>query len=130
MARTLRRAGRHVLSVAFDEADGRTAISDLDDAGAAVIAREEASALLGVDLRAQDLAGAHRARFTLARPASALGHGAATRPRARRSPPLAGLAAVGAWLSGSGLERVVSDTVDEAGAGASRGALWGGSAAI
>lgn len=121
--------GRHVLSVAFDEVDGRTAISDLDDAGAAVIAREEASALLGADLRARDVAGAHRARFTLARPASALGHSVATEAARAAIAVTPGLAAVGAWLSGSGLERVVSDTVDEA-ERVRRGALWGGSAAI
>ncbi|MCP2635752.1 FAD-dependent oxidoreductase [Microbacterium sp. HD4P20] len=106
--------GRHVLRVAFGGPDAPPETAHLDDADAAEQALAEASALLGVPLGAHRLLGAHRARFTLAPPASARGRldaSSAVRERIERAP---GVAAVGAWLSGSGLAQVVSDAQKQA----------------
>jgi oxygen-dependent protoporphyrinogen oxidase len=106
--------GRHVLRVAFGGPDAPPATADLDDADAAELALAEASALLGVTLGADRLLGAHRARFTLVPPAAARGRlDAASAARSRIS-RTTGVAAVGAWLSGSGLAQVVSDAQDQA----------------
>jgi oxygen-dependent protoporphyrinogen oxidase len=118
--------GRHVLHVAFDRPAGDAGEQALGDAELVAIAREEASALLGVALDDGDVRGWHRARYALALPASALGHddhAAAVRASVAAVP---GLAAAGGWLSGSGLSRVVAAARDEA--DRVRGAaLWGGS---
>ncbi|WP_169583586.1 MULTISPECIES: FAD-dependent oxidoreductase [Microbacterium] len=114
-------AGRHVLHVAFDgpEASGR------GDADAATVAREEASALLGVDLDAGAVRGSHRAVFPLPLPRSALGHDARAAAVRQAVAGHSGLAAVGAWLAGSSLANVVSATREEA-ERVRRAALWGG----
>ncbi|KRB36773.1 protoporphyrinogen/coproporphyrinogen oxidase [Microbacterium sp. Root180] len=133
--------GRHVLNVAFDRPsapvesrwreldDDGTAAASLPPDGAALaeIARAEASALLGVPLGADAVRGWHRAGFDLPRPASARGHddhATAVRTSVAKLP---GLAAVGAWLSGSGLAQVVADARDEA-ERVRRAALWASSA--
>lgn len=107
------RAGRgiHVLRVSFGTAAQAAATADLDDSAAAALAREEASALLGADL---DVRGAARERFDLPRPASVLGRAEATAAARSAIHAVPGLAAVGAWLSGSGLAQVVPDAVAEA----------------
>ncbi len=117
-------AGRHVVQVAFDRPPGDEGEPARSDAELVAIATEEASALLGVPLG--DVAGWHRARFALPLPASALGHderAAAVRASVAAAP---GLAAVGGWLSGSGLSQVVADARDEADR-VRRAALWGAS---
>lgn len=112
--------GRHVLSVAFDHpvAEGHETIA---------FARDEASALLGVTIDADTVRAAHSARFELAAPASALGHEAATAAVRLRVSSRPGLAAVGAWLAGSGLAQVVADAQSEADR-LRRAVLFGGSA--
>lgn len=115
--------GSHVLQVAFDRPAGDVRGAGVDDAPAVEIAREEASALLGVPLAAAAVRGWHRAGFDLPLPASALGHddhATAVRTSVASFP---GLAAVGAWLSGSGLAQVVADARDEA-ERVRRAALW------
>lgn len=115
--------GRHVLHVAFD---GEAAATGAAEADASAIAREEASALLGVPLGPDVVRGVHRAVFPLPLPASALGHeDHATAVRDAVS-GREGLAVVGAWLAGSGLARVVADARDEA-ERVRRAALWGSS---
>ncbi len=113
-------AGRHVLSVAFDHpvAEGHETIE---------LARHEASALLGVRIDDTAVRAAHTARFELAAPASALGHDAATADVRRRVSARPGLAAVGAWVAGSGLAQVVADARSEADR-VRRAALFGGPA--
>lgn len=113
-------AGRHVLSVAFDHpvAEGHETIA---------LARDEASALLGVTIDADAVRAAHSARFELAAPASALGHEAATAAVRSRVSERPGLAAVGGWLAGSGLAHVVADAQTEADR-LRRAVLFGGSA--
>ncbi|WP_243229391.1 protoporphyrinogen oxidase [Microbacterium sp. CIAB417] len=105
---------RHVVRVSFGSQGEPTATASLDDEAAASLALTEASALLGVDLSRDQLVGAHRARFTQSQPASLLG--AAERRAASRAAVEAvpGLAAVGAWLSGTGLAQVVADAAAEA----------------
>lgn len=117
-------AGRHVLSVAFDGPAGAHPTTGQGDAALFALAREEASALLGVPLEQTQVRGAHRQAYELARPASALGHSAATTVARAGIGARQGLAAVGAWLSGSGLARVVADAQDEA-ERVRRAALWG-----
>lgn len=116
--------GVHVLQVAFDRPPGDTDPSATDDAAAVALARGEASALLGVELGEDAVRGWHRAEFPLPLPASAIGHeahAAAVRAAVGGFP---GLAAVGAWLAGSGLAQVVEDARDEADR-VRRAVLWG-----
>ena len=88
--------------------------ADLDDADASALALAEASALLGVTLSADRLAGAHPARFTLVPPASARARLDASTAVRERLSHVPGIAAVGAWLSGSGLAQVASDAQEQA----------------
>lgn len=122
--------GRHVLSIAFDRpADAgldRPVTGGAADADTIERARAEASALLGVRLDPQAVRAAHTARFDLALPASALGHQAAADAVHSRLPAHPGLAAVGAWLAGSGLAQVVADARTEADR-VRTAALFGGS---
>jgi oxygen-dependent protoporphyrinogen oxidase len=106
---------RHVLSVAFDAPGGAAAATDaLAPADVAELGRAEASALLGVAIEEASIRAVHHSSFALAAPESALGlreRSDAVRVAVRARP---GLAAIGAWLSGSGLERVVADAREEA----------------
>jgi oxygen-dependent protoporphyrinogen oxidase len=120
--------GRHVLRVAFGAPGVAPATATLSDAAAAGVAVAEASALLGVRVDERALVSAHRAAYTLVPPASALGHRdrtAAVRATVARAH---GIAAVGAWLSGSGLAQVVADARDETDR-LRRQVLWGAAVA-
>jgi oxygen-dependent protoporphyrinogen oxidase len=100
--------GRHVVSVAFDDQPDGEARELLERA------RVEASDLLGVRIDADAVRAAHSMRFDLAPPASALGREASTAAVRARVSALSGLAAVGAWVAGSGLAAVVEDARAEA----------------
>lgn len=113
--------GRHVLHVAFDGPEGASGRGDAD---AATAAGEEASALLGVDLAAGAVRGSHRTVFPLPLPRSALGHDTHATAVRQAVSGHGGLAAVGAWLSGSSLAHVVADAREEA-ERVRRAALWG-----
>lgn len=104
--------GIHVLRVTFGAAGEPAATAGLDDADAFALARDEASALLGVPL--PEVRAAARVRFDPPRPASALGHDAAAVAARGAIRAVPGLAAVGAWLAGSGLAQVVPDALAEA----------------
>jgi oxygen-dependent protoporphyrinogen oxidase len=106
--------GVHVVRVSFGAQGEEPATTGLDDDAAARLALGEASALLGVELDASTLRGASRARFAQSQPAAAIGRPevVATARAAVSSVP--GLAAVGAWLSGTGLAQVVPDARAEA----------------
>jgi oxygen-dependent protoporphyrinogen oxidase len=116
--------GRHVVQVAFDRAAGDPGPLPADDVTAVGIAREEASALLGVALDEGAVQGWQRAAFPLPLPASALGHDEHVAAVEHAVAGLRGLAVVGAWLSGSGLAQVVAHARDEA-ERVRRTALWG-----
>ncbi|GAA5086724.1 protoporphyrinogen oxidase [Microbacterium yannicii] len=135
-------AGRHILRVSFGGPGVAPATAALSDADATALAVAEASALLGVRLdRAGSAAAgsggagsggarvvdAHRDAFTLAPPASALGHGERTSAVRAAVTREHGIAAVGAWLSGSGLAQVVGDAREETDR-LRRRVLWGASA--
>lgn len=107
-------AGRHVVRVSFGAQGEPAATAALADDEAAALALREASALLGVDLPSSSLIASHRARYLQSQPASIIGSGA--RRAAARSAVQAvpGLAAVGAWLAGTGLAQVVPDATREA----------------
>lgn len=112
----LRRAsgGRHVVRVSFGTQGEAAATAPLDDDAAARLALSEASALLGVRLRPEQLRASHRARFVQSQPTSLIGateRRAAVREAVRNTPRLA---VVGAWLAGTGLAQVVPDAADEA----------------
>lgn len=104
-------AGRHLVTVAFGSSLQAPATAALGDAEVIELARTEAEAFLGVDL--PTVADAHRARFELARPASALGQPEEAEEIRARAAGFDGLGVVGAWVSGSGLARVVADAADE-----------------
>ncbi|OJU42449.1 MAG: protoporphyrinogen oxidase [Microbacterium sp. 69-10] len=121
----LRRAadGSHVVRVSFGTQGEDAVTASLDDDAAARLALSEASALLGVPLRPEQLRAAHRARFVQSQPTSLIGAAerrTAVREAVRKTPRLA---VVGAWLSGTGLAQVVPDAVAEADALRSR-LLW------
>ncbi|REJ03872.1 FAD-binding protein [Microbacterium bovistercoris] len=105
--------GRHVVRVSFGTQGELPATAALDDADAAQLALAQASAMLGVTLRPEQLVGAHRARHVQAQPASVIG--SAERRTAARAAVRAvpGVVAVGAWLAGTGLAQVVPDAVSE-----------------
>lgn len=106
-------AGRHVVRVSFGSQGEAPATAALDDADAAQLALAQASAMLGVTLLPEQLVGAHRARHVQTQPASVIGSAerrSAARTAVRAVP---GLAAVGAWLAGTGLAQVVPDAVSE-----------------
>lgn len=112
----LRRAadGNHIVRVSFGAQGEPAATASLDDDAAARLALAEASALLGVPLEPAQLRAAHRARFVQSQPTSLIG--AAERRAAARAAIAAipRLAAVGAWLSGTGLAQVIPDAAAEA----------------
>jgi len=112
----LRRAagGRQVVRVSFGTQGEAAATTPLDDDAAARLALSEASALLGVRLRPEQLRASHRARFVQSQPTSLIGateRRAAVREAVRNTPRLA---VVGAWLAGTGLAQVVPDAAEEA----------------
>ncbi|WP_341955634.1 FAD-dependent oxidoreductase [Microbacterium sp. LWH13-1.2] len=106
--------GRHLLRVSFGAQGEPAATAGLDDAAAARLALREASALLGVPLPESVLVDAHRARYVQSQPASIIG--SAARREAARSAiqAVSGVAAVGAWLAGTGLAQVIPDAREEA----------------
>lgn len=105
---------REIVRVSFGAQGEPAATAGLPDDEAAQLALHEASALLGVPLAPAALLAAHRARYVQSQPASIIGSGerrAAARAALQAVP---GLAAVGAWLAGTGLAQVIPDAKDEA----------------
>ena len=105
---------RQVVRVSFGAQGEPAATAGLSDDDAADLARSEAAALLGVALAPASVIAAHRGRFVQSQPASIIGAGerrAAARAAVQAIP---GIAAVGAWLAGTGLAQVIPDARDEA----------------
>ncbi|MDZ8200957.1 protoporphyrinogen oxidase [Microbacterium sp. SSW1-59] len=107
-------SGHHVVRVSFGAQGEPPATAELDDARAAALALDEASAMLGVPLAAEALRGAVRERYAQAQPASALGRAGEVEAVRRAVSATPGLAVVGAWLAGAGLAQVVPDAQREA----------------
>jgi len=105
---------RQIVRVSFGAQGEPAATSGLDDEAATALARTEAAAMLGVALAPDAVIAAHRGRFVQSQPASIIGSGerrAAARAAVKAVP---GIAAVGAWLAGTGLAQVVPDAREEA----------------
>ncbi len=109
------RAGsRHVVRVSFGSQGEEPATAALDDEAAAALALAEASALLGVELRPEQLRGSHRSRFVQAQPSAVLGAAERRSAAAAAIADAPGIAATGAWLSGTGLAQIVPHARAEA----------------
>ena len=121
-----RAAGRdvHVLRLTFGAPGTAPATAGLDDAEAVAVAMAEASALLNVPLDIASARAFHRQRYWQPRPVSALGQSSSAAAVRRAVAAVPGLAAVGAWLSGTGLAQVVPDAAAEA-ERVRRAELWG-----
>ena len=105
---------RQLVRVSFGAQGEPAATAGLSDDAAADLARVEASALLGTTLGTESVIASHRGRFIQSQPASIIGSGerrSAARAAIRAVP---GVAAVGAWLAGTGLAQVIPDSRDEA----------------
>ncbi|NJI57912.1 FAD-dependent oxidoreductase [Microbacterium oxydans] len=105
---------RHLVRVSFGAQGEPAATAALSDEAAADLARTEAAAMLGVALAPEAVIATHRGRFVQSQPASIIGSGerrAAARAAVQAVP---GIAAVGAWLAGTGLAQVIPDARDEA----------------
>lgn len=105
---------RHLVRVSFGAQGEPAATAALSDEAAADLARTEAATMLGVTLAPEAVIAAHRGRFVQSQPASIIGSGerrAAARAAVQAVP---GIAAVGAWLAGTGLAQVIPDARDEA----------------
>lgn len=105
---------RQVVRVSFGAQGEPAATAELSDEAAADLARREAAALLGVAIAPEAVIASHRGRFVQSQPASIIGSGerrAAARAAVTAVP---GVAAVGAWLAGTGLAQVIPDARDEA----------------
>jgi len=109
-----RAGGRQVVRVSFGSADEEPATRALDDEAAGALALTEASALLGVALRPAQLRGSHRARFVQAQPSAVRGAAERRTAAATAIAAVPGVAATGAWLSGTGLAQVVPHAKAEA----------------
>jgi protoporphyrinogen/coproporphyrinogen III oxidase len=105
---------RHVVRVSIGSAGEDPATGALDDEAAGGLALAEASALLGVALRPAQLRGSHRARFVQAQPSAVLGAAERRAAAAAAVAAVPGVAATGAWLSGTGLAQVVPHAKAEA----------------
>ncbi|MBS1673812.1 MAG: FAD-dependent oxidoreductase [Actinobacteria bacterium] len=105
---------RHVVRVSFGSQDEDPATATLDDEHAAALALAEAATLLGVDLTPAQLRGSHRARFVQAQPSAVRGSGERRAAASAAIEAVPGVAATGAWLSGTGLAQVVPHARAEA----------------
>lgn len=106
--------GRHVVRVSFGTQGDAPATEALDDDAATQLALDEAAAMLGVPLTPSQVLGSYRASFTQTQPASVIG-ARERRAKARAAiVDVPGLAAVGAWLAGTGLAQVIPDARSEA----------------
>ncbi|MBD7957565.1 FAD-dependent oxidoreductase [Microbacterium sp. Sa4CUA7] len=119
----------HIVRVSFGAQGEAPATEGLDDDAAAALALSEAAALLGVSLEPSQLRAAHRDRYVQSQPAASLGRASLTAAARAAVHATAGLAATGAWLSGTGLAQVVPDAIAEA-ERVRRAALWGDAAVI
>jgi oxygen-dependent protoporphyrinogen oxidase len=105
---------RQIVRVSFGAQGEPAATAGLSDDAAADLARREAAALLGVAIAPEAVVASHRGRFIQSQPASIIG--SAERRTAARAAieAVPGVAAVGAWLAGTGLAQVIPDARDEA----------------
>ena len=116
---------RQIVRVSFGAQGEPAATAGLDDAAAADLARREAAALLGVAIAPEAVIASHRGRFIQSQPASIIGSGGRRTAARAAVEAVPGVAAVGAWLAGTGLAQVIPDARDEADR-LRRALLWDG----
>ncbi|WP_136024098.1 protoporphyrinogen/coproporphyrinogen oxidase [Microbacterium sp. K27] len=105
---------RQIVRVSFGAQGEPAATAGLSDDAAADLARREAAALLGVAIGPAAVVASHRGRFVQSQPASIIGSGERRTAARAAVQAVPGVAAVGAWLAGTGLAQVVPDARDEA----------------
>ena len=105
---------RHLVRVSFGAQGEPAATAALSDEAAADLARTEAATMLGVAIAPEAVIAAHRGRFVQSQPASIIGSGERRTAARAAVQAVPGIAAVGAWLAGTGLAQVVPDARDEA----------------
>lgn len=105
---------RHIVRVSFGSQGEPAATADLDDDAATDLARTEAETMLGVPLGREAVVASHRGRFVQSQPASIIGSGERRTAARAAVQAVPGLAAVGAWLAGTGLAQVIPDAREEA----------------
>lgn len=106
---------RHIVRVSFGRSGEASPLDGLDDQRVSDLARWEASALLGVDIAASDVADMLRTRWESTLPRAFAGQKERAAGIRDAITSLAGLDATGAWLSGTGLASVIPDAVAAAG---------------
>lgn len=107
-------SGTHVVRVSFGSAGAAPVIDGLAPEAQAELAREEASALLGVSIDAASVREVRVERFQQSQPAATTGHRQQTAAARTAIRGVAEIGAVGAWLSGTGLAQVIPDAINEA----------------
>ncbi|MFF1539333.1 protoporphyrinogen/coproporphyrinogen oxidase [Microbacterium sp. NPDC058269] len=105
---------RQIVRVSFGAQGEPAATTGLSDGEAADLARREAAALLGVAIAPEAVVASHRGRFIQSQPASIIGSGERRTAARAAIEAVPGVAAVGAWLAGTGLAQVIPDARDEA----------------
>ncbi|WP_145009573.1 protoporphyrinogen oxidase [Kocuria salsicia] len=105
---------RHVLRLSYGRAaqrgSGPSPEVALEDKHLIALALGDASTLLGVPIEPEQLVGADVVRWHAALPRTDAGHSARVTGFRRALKEIPDAAAVGAWLSGTGLAAVVADT--------------------
>ncbi len=105
--------GRHVLRLSYGRAQAAGTVPPevaLPDEQLIRLALSDASTLMGVTLRPQQLVGADIVRWRSALPRAGVGHARRVAEFRRALAELPDTVAVGAWLAGTGLASVVEDT--------------------
>lgn len=105
---------RHLVRVSFGAQGEPAATAGLSDEAATELARTEAAEMLGVALVPESVVASHRGRFIQSQPASIIGAGDRRSIARAAVHAVPGIAAVGAWLAGTGLAQVIPDARDEA----------------
>ncbi|MGK7222836.1 protoporphyrinogen oxidase [Kocuria flava] len=109
--------GRHVLRLSYGRAQPDPSVVPpevaLPDQQLIRLALSDASTLMGVPLRPEQLAGADIVRWRAALPRAGVGHAQRVAAFRDELAHLPGTAAVGAWLAGTGLASVVADTREQ-----------------
>lgn len=101
--------GRHVLRLSYGRGGGEADELAADRERLVQLALDEASRLLGVPLRAEDLVGSDVVRWTQALPRPSAAHRDAVARVRTVTDQLPGLTVTGAWAAGTGLASVVQD---------------------
>ncbi|PFG29495.1 protoporphyrinogen oxidase [Paramicrobacterium agarici] len=106
---------RHIVRVSFGRAGERSPLDGLDDEQIAELARSEATAMLGVNIAADDVVETLRTRWQSTLPRAFAGQKERASGVRDAVTDIPGLDITGAWLSGTGLASVIPDAASAAG---------------